>query len=166
MIKGATVIDGSGAAGAVRDVGVQGVRIAEVRPDIDADAVMIRQVMHNLIRNAMEAMESQSDADIRIATRQIVGEKRDMIEVSVTDDGPGFRSEAFDEIFEPYVTTKPKGTGLGLAIVKKLIEEHGGNIWIESTSSIGACVRFQLPLTKADARFRLFFLKTTLYLLF
>jgi len=120
-------------------------------PDIDADAVMIRQVMHNLIRNAMEAMESQSDADIRVATRQIVGEKRDMIEVSVTDDGPGFRSEAFDEIFEPYVTTKPKGTGLGLAIVKKLIEEHGGNIWIESTSSIGACVRFQLPLTKADA---------------
>jgi nitrogen fixation/metabolism regulation signal transduction histidine kinase len=117
-------------------------------PDIYADAVMIRQVMHNLIRNAMEAMERQPDADIQVATRQITDEKKDMIEVSVTDDGPGFRSEALDEIFEPYVTTKPKGTGLGLAIVKKLIEEHGGKIWIESTSAAGACVRFQLPVTE------------------
>ena len=47
--------------------------------------------------------------------------------------------------------TKPKGTGLGLAIVKKLIEEHGGNIWIESTPADGACVRFQLPVTETDA---------------
>ena len=120
-------------------------------PDIDADAAMIRQVMHNLIRNAMEAMEGQADAEIQVATRQIVDDKEDMVEVSVSDDGPGFRIEALDDIFEPYVTTKPKGTGLGLAIVKKLIEEHGGNIWIESTPADGACVRFQLPVTEADA---------------
>lgn len=120
-------------------------------PEIDADAVRIRQVMHNLIRNAMEAMDGQADAEVRVATQLIISDKGDMVEVRVSDEGPGFQAEALDEIFEPYVTTKPKGTGLGLAIVKKLVEEHGGNIWVESAPGDGACIRFQLPVTEADA---------------
>ena len=120
-------------------------------PEIDADAVRIRQVMHNLIRNAMEAMDGKAGAEVRVATRQVVSEKGDMVEVRVSDEGPGFQTEALDEVFEPYVTTKPKGTGLGLAIVKKLVEEHGGNIWVESAPGEGASVRFQLPVSEADA---------------
>ena len=120
-------------------------------PQIDADAVRIRQVMHNLIRNAMEATDGKAGAEVRVSTRLVVSEKGDMVEVRVSDEGPGFQTEALDEIFEPYVTTKPKGTGLGLAIVKKLVEEHGGTIWAESDPGKGASVRFQLPVTEADA---------------
>jgi len=57
----------------------------------------------------------------------------DFIEITLYDDGPGIKEEQMEKIFEPYVTTKAKGTGLGLAIVKKIIEEHGGAIWVDAS---------------------------------
>ena len=66
--------------------------------------------------------------------------------VLVQDNGPGFRVDSMEQVFEPYVTTKMKGTGLGLAIVKKIVEEHGGRIEAENREEGGACVRVALPL--------------------
>ena len=65
--------------------------------------------------------------------------------MALYDNGPGIPQEKIETIFEPYVTTKPKGTGLGLAIVKKIIEEHGGAIWVDTAYNDGAGFIFRLP---------------------
>jgi signal transduction histidine kinase len=69
----------------------------------------------------------------------------DFIEIALYDDGPGIKDEQIETIFDPYVTTKSKGTGLGLAIVKKIIEEHGGAIWVDTSRKMGAGFIIQLP---------------------
>ena len=103
----------------------------------------MRQLLHNLIRNSIEALDGWQDARLVVATRRVSGE--DVVELAVQDNGPGFDAETLDEAFEPYVTTKAKGTGLGLAIVKKLVEEHGGAVIVENLAEGGACVRVRLP---------------------
>jgi len=115
-------------------------------PDIDADSARVRQLLHNLIRNAFEAMEGQSDAQLEIATSMIEFGGRDYAEISLCDRGPGIDPETIDRLFDPYVTTKNKGTGLGLAIVKKLVEEHGGTVSAENLKSGGAVLTVRLPI--------------------
>jgi nitrogen fixation/metabolism regulation signal transduction histidine kinase len=117
-------------------------------PEVEADNQWIRQLLHNLIRNAMEAMEGQDDARLEISTRRIDESGQGYAEIGVRDNGPGIDSETLKELFEPYVTTKPKGTGLGLAIVKKLIEEHGGTVTAENLEDRGACIMVRLPLAE------------------
>jgi nitrogen fixation/metabolism regulation signal transduction histidine kinase len=118
-------------------------------PPIDADIGRLRQVMHNLIRNASEAIEGQADAEIRVTTA--VREQADgpYVEIVVGDNGPGFAADIIDRAFLPYVTSKAKGTGLGLAIVRKLVEEHGGTIRAGNNERRGAEVSILLPLTGA-----------------
>ena len=113
---------------------------------IDADAVRVRQLLHNLIRNAMEAMEGQDSALVSIATELVESDQGDIAEIRVGDNGPGIPAEKLEKIFEPYVTTKVKGSGLGLAIVKKLVEEHGGSVAAENRSGGGALIRVRLPV--------------------
>ncbi|MGI9308253.1 MAG: ATP-binding protein [Gammaproteobacteria bacterium] len=113
---------------------------------IDADSVRLRQVLHNLIRNALEAMEDQEGAVVELETRLSDSEKGAVAEIIVGDNGPGFPEEGQEEVFEPYVTSKDKGTGLGLAIVKKLIEEHGGEVTVENKEGAGARVRICIPI--------------------
>lgn len=115
-------------------------------PEIEADNQWVRQLLHNLIRNAIEAMEGQEDAQVEISTRVTSGPKMDYAEIRVRDNGPGIDPETLDQLFEPYVTTKEKGTGLGLAIVKKLVEEHGGTVTAENRGGGGACVIVRLPV--------------------
>src|SRR5690606_37156624 len=73
----------------------------------------------------------------------------EVIEIDVADNGPGFQTGSVSQVFDPYVTTKPRGTGLGLAIVKKLVEEHAGTIDAENREEGGALIRIQLPVNEA-----------------
>ena len=72
-----------------------------------------------------------------------------VVEIVVADNGPGFKTGSMSQVFDPYVTTKPKGTGLGLAIVKKLVEEHAGTIQAENREDGGAAIRIELPINEA-----------------
>lgn len=112
---------------------------------IEADAGRVRQILHNLLRNALEALDGQGDGEITISTAR-VGEPVACVRLCVHDNGPGFPLDAVAEVFEPYVTSKPKGTGLGLAIVKKLVEEHGGRIEARNDEQGGARVSILLPV--------------------
>lgn len=114
--------------------------------EIEADAVRVRQLLHNLIRNAQEALEGKADAQIEIAAGFVPGTDRGMAEISVTDNGPGIVAELLPRLFEPYVTNKNKGTGLGLAIVRKLVEEHGGTVSAENIPPHGARLTVRLPV--------------------
>ncbi len=119
-------------------------------PNIEADIGRVRQMLHNLIRNSIEALEN-SDRKGRIEVRLSKTEvqETEIAEIVVEDNGPGFKTGSVSQVFDPYVTTKPKGTGLGLAIVKKLVEEHGGAIEAENLDKGGAVIRIQLPVNEA-----------------
>lgn len=110
---------------------------------VKGDPVSIRQVVHNLVINALEAIGDEGQIEIHLS--RVQKSYSDFIECAFYDDGPGINEEQIEQIFEPYVTTKAKGTGLGLAIVKKIIEEHGGSIWVDTRRKIGAGFIIQLP---------------------
>jgi nitrogen fixation/metabolism regulation signal transduction histidine kinase len=115
---------------------------------VRADAGRVRQVLHNLLRNAQEALEGRADGVIEICTRLANGPGgQAQVEITVTDNGPGIDAAALPDIFEPYMTTKNKGTGLGLAIVKKLVEEHGGSVAASNMPGGGARMSACFPVT-------------------
>lgn len=114
--------------------------------EIEADRGRMRQIVHNLFVNAVEALEGTPNPELRICTRAIESGEIQCAEIVVEDNGPGFRPDVIGQVFDPYVTTKSKGTGLGLAIVKKIVEEHGGKIEAENARNGGARVRIELPL--------------------
>ena len=119
---------------------------------IEGDAGRLRQLLHNLIKNALEAVREVPDARIIVSTGSVSAMEANQIELCVDDNGPGFEPRVLENIFEPYVSTKPKGSGLGLAIVKKIVEEHGGTISAESSQDGGALVRIRfLPSGEKSA---------------
>ena len=124
-------------------------RLADSLPAVWADGMQIRQVIHNLVQNAQDALENArppaATPSIEVRT-ELVG---DRVRLAVSDNGAGFPEELMARIFDPYVTTKSRGTGLGLAIVKKIVDEHQGSIAIENRPSRGASVSVLLPLAKA-----------------
>ncbi len=111
-------------------------------PDIKGDATMLRQVLHNLMQNAQDALKQVDNPEIEVQT------KFDDVSIKLTvkDNGQGFPIDLLAHAFDPYVTTKAHGTGLGLAIVKKMIEEHFGQIKIENNPTGGACITIVLPI--------------------
>jgi nitrogen fixation/metabolism regulation signal transduction histidine kinase len=118
-------------------------------PMIDADIGRVRQILHNLIRNATDALENTDDGQIDVHVSVAEFDGVDVVQIKVEDNGPGFKEGSLDQVFDPYVTTKPKGTGLGLAIVKKLVEEHVGSIRANNRSEGGAVISIRLPLNEA-----------------
>jgi nitrogen fixation/metabolism regulation signal transduction histidine kinase len=114
--------------------------------EIEADRGRMRQIVHNLLVNAVEALEGMPNPELRISTHVLESGEIQCAQIVVEDNGPGFRPDVIGQVFDPYVTTKPKGTGLGLAIVKKIVEEHGGKIEAENAPEGGARVRLELPL--------------------
>ena len=123
--------------------------LTEPLPPVWADGAQIRQVIHNLVQNAQDALENHpvraGAPGIEVRT-ELAG---DRVRLAVSDNGGGFPEELMARIFEPYVTTKPRGTGLGLAIVKKIVDEHHGAVTIENRPTSGASVSVLLPLAKA-----------------
>ncbi|NJD07213.1 MAG: HAMP domain-containing protein [Methylococcaceae bacterium] len=125
-------------------------QLSDGLPAISADPVKLRQVLHNLIKNAQEAT-AEGEGVIQLLTRMVPDRYHCWIELLVRDNGPGVPPEQVERVFEPYVTTKTKGTGLGLAIVKKIIEEHGGTIRHDAGYRDGAGFIIRLPLPDAVA---------------
>ncbi len=110
---------------------------------VKGDATRLRQVVHNLLQNAQDALHGIADPEIVLGSAS----KDGVMQLWVQDNGGGVSENLLARAFEPYVTTKPKGTGLGLAIVKKIVEEHGGSISIENVATGGTRVSFNLPLS-------------------
>jgi nitrogen fixation/metabolism regulation signal transduction histidine kinase len=111
----------------------------------DADPGRIRQIIHNLIRNSIEAIPEDVAGTISVSVKQCDINNIKMIEICIEDNGSGFDKNSLGQIFDPYVTSKSKGTGLGLAIVKKLVEEHMGFIEAENAKKHGAVIKIFMP---------------------
>jgi len=118
------------------------------RAEIEVDPVSLRQVVHNLVKNALEAVADIEEPQVIILTE--CQERADGISLvlEVQDNGHGFDDSKLASVFEPYVTSKVKGTGLGLAIVKKIVEEHGGMIAASNRVGGGARMLVRLPVNK------------------
>ena len=116
-------------------------------PRIAGDSTLLRQVIHNLLQNAQDALAGHPSPRVEVSTR--LRQNNHSVCLTVMDNGAGFPEHLMTRLFEPYATTKAKGTGLGLAIVKKIVEEHHGKIQIENLKTGGAVIRISLPVFAA-----------------
>jgi nitrogen fixation/metabolism regulation signal transduction histidine kinase len=118
--------------GAQQEQGRLQAQLAEGLPKILGDATQLRQVVHNLVQNALDAVADQPTGLVRVATAAALGESGALraVRLTVIDNGPGFAENVLQRAFEPYITTKSKGTGLGLAVVKKIADEHRASVRI------------------------------------
>ncbi|MEI6413982.1 MAG: ATP-binding protein [Pseudomonadota bacterium] len=118
---------------------------------IRGDSLKLRQVIHNLVKNAQEAVSGVENPCVCVETLYHGQIDMAFVELRVIDNGPGLAGELGGRLFEPYVTTKSKGTGLGLAIVKKIVEDHGGIITAANADIGGAVITVRLPVIQAAA---------------
>ncbi|HVY84664.1 MAG TPA: PAS domain S-box protein [Caulobacterales bacterium] len=129
-----------------------GVRVQyklDARADnVVVDRVQIQQVIINLVRNALDAMQGCPRRELTVSTE--LGDE-DMALVSVVDTGPGLDEAAAARLFQPFVTTKAHGMGVGLSISRTIVEAHGGRIWTEPNPGGGAIFRFTMRLAVEDA---------------
>ena len=116
-------------------------QIDPMRDLVLVDKVQIQQVLLNLIRNAIEAMEQSPRRELLIASRP----DGDLLEVFVADTGPGIAPEIADQLFQPFITTKRYGMGVGLSISRSIVESHGGQIVVEPNPGGGTVFRFTMP---------------------
>ena len=116
--------------GQALDNGLLATRLEPELPRILGDATQLRQVIHNLVQNALDAVADRPDGQVELITSVARGEQGELhaVRLTVIDNGPGFAEKVLKRAFEPYVTTKAKGTGLGLAVVKKIADEHGARL--------------------------------------
>lgn len=117
--------------------------LADNLPEIQGDPSQLRQVIHNLIQNALDAVEGEGhQACVMLSTDAVKYQPRAVesatqsVRLTIADNGPGFSAHILSRAFEPYMTTKAKGTGLGLAVVKKIVEEHGARIDLRNNSAV------------------------------
>jgi signal transduction histidine kinase len=115
-------------------------------PPVAADRIQIEQVILNLVRNAMEAVDGDESAQQQVLIQTAVS--NDYLEVSVSDTGPPLSRDVIERAFERFFTTKAKGMGLGLPISRSIIEAHGGRLGIKANPGRGATVWFTLPVAQ------------------
>jgi len=116
--------------GQAMDNGLLLARLEPGLPRLMGDATQLRQVIHNLVQNSLDAVVDRPDGEVELITSVARGENGELLALRLTviDNGPGFAEKVLKRAFEPYVTTKAKGTGLGLAVVKKIADEHGARL--------------------------------------
>ena len=112
-------------------------------PPVSVDRVQIQQLLFNLIRNSLEAMQTVPTRDLTLTTRRVTG---NIAEVTVQDSGPGLDETVAKNLFKPFVTSKADGMGVGLLICQAIVEAHGGHIWLVQNDAGGTIFRFRLPL--------------------
>jgi nitrogen fixation/metabolism regulation signal transduction histidine kinase len=120
-------------------------------PMVEADPGRLRQLLHNLLRNAIESQLGQEQGEVRLRLGGVEHTGVHFVELRVTDNGEGIPSEMLDKMFEPYATSKSHGSGLGLAVVKRIVEEHAGIVYAENCAEGGACIIVRLPAMVADS---------------
>ncbi len=113
-------------------------------PPVVADRVQVQQVLLNLLRNAVEAMESSTVRELTLGTARWDS----MVAVSVADTGSGIPPAIEAQLFQPFVTTKSAGMGIGLSVCRAIIEAHGGRLWVEPNPGGGSVFRFTLPVAQ------------------
>jgi two-component system sensor kinase FixL len=116
-------------------------------PLVAIDKVQIQQVLINLIRNAVEAMQTSPTRVLSITTRP---DESEFVQVAIADTGVGLDDDVAAKLFQPFVTTKKAGMGVGLTICQSIIEGHGGRIWAVANESEGVTFRFRLPARKPN----------------
>jgi two-component system sensor histidine kinase DctS len=116
-------------------------------PRVLADAIQIEQVLLNLVRNALEAIDAADCAERRV-TLSASRVDDDTIEIQVRDTGPGLSAAAAEKVFEPFYTTKNEGIGIGLALSRSIVDAHGGRLWADA-SQPGAVFRLTLPIAES-----------------
>jgi C4-dicarboxylate-specific signal transduction histidine kinase len=119
-------------------------------PQVQADAVQIQQVILNLVRNSIDAMQEIAEEQREIVLRTQVNSEGD-VEFMVADRGSGMDAATTSELFNPFFTTKPGGTGLGLSISRSIVRAHGGKLWCNANPGGGARFFFTLPAVPASA---------------
>lgn len=135
--------------------------LQEDLPHVMADRIQIQQVVINLVRNAQEAMAGMSDHSVHVGTSTTDANRSirlraakvdpNQVLVTVSDEGPGLPEDLEDQLFEPFVTAKPKGIGVGLSICRSIMHSHGGKIWAENRKGGGADFHFTLPIAESEA---------------
>jgi two-component system sensor kinase FixL len=126
-----------------KDSGVRvEMQIAAGLPDVLADKIAVQQVIVNLIRNAVEAMEGCARRELTLGAEP---DGDGMISISIADTGPGIATEIAERLFRPFVTTKPQGMGVGLSICRSIVEAHGGTLAAAANGAGGATFRFTIP---------------------
>ena len=120
-------------------------QLDEQAPDILGDAQQLRQVIHNLLQNALDACEGRPEPEVNLLTQYNPTSRR--VRLIVKDTGTGFNEAILKRAFEPYVTTKPKGTGLGLAVVKKIADEHRARLELKNLELNGQVSGAQVSLS-------------------
>ena len=114
-------------------------------PNVSIDRVQIQQVLINLMKNAVEAMDGSNRRELTVTISRVAP---DLVQVSVADTGPGISDDMTEKLFQPFVTTKATGMGMGLSICRGIIEAHGGRLWLESNPGGGATFRFNVPVAQ------------------
>ncbi len=132
----------------VKNSGIKGsMEFSSDLPAILLDKIQIQQVIVNLVRNSIDAMESSRAGRVMVRSR-LAGSG--FVEVGVIDNGPGVPEEIRAGLFSPFTTSKVSGTGLGLAVCKSIVDAHGGRLWYEPAPAGGAAFTFTLPVSMGE----------------
>jgi len=119
--------------------------LAEDLPAVVGDPVQIQQVLLNLLRNGLEAMDQAADGNRQLRVKTMLCGP-DTVQVDVSDSGTGIQAEHLEQVFEPFFTTRPEGMGLGLAISRSIVQTHGGRLWATANRDRGCTFHFTLPV--------------------
>jgi C4-dicarboxylate-specific signal transduction histidine kinase len=137
-------------AGEIHMSGVDvAVKVPESMPPVTADSIQVQQVLINLIRNAVSAMDGDSTNHHRLEIGALDSDGK-AVEIYVKDNGPGVAPDLADRLFEPFFTTKTDGLGMGLSLSRTIVTGHSGRIWMTSESGQGATFHFTIPIGADD----------------